>query len=936
MKKKIAVFLAASMALSMIPVSAFARTNNYVNKTVTVEKGHITSSSDGINLVIKDNNGDLAHEGSAEFVIELDGAEWTSALVSSMNADTHTDTGSGSIEVSHVSDTKAKVEIISASSESVSYTEALSYDEDETYYTDKDGTVFQGTFTDKDDFDNYVKEHDLYIKKIGAEKENSYDSEKVYYKDEALSQEITLADDFGTYSELYEMVSEDVYEKASSYDAGKEYFLKSGEEGAESYEKVDFSIKHYVEEKGAYVEKEGFEKASSYDSSADYYVSASDEADKKVFSSEDEFDYYVNAHTLYVKSVKTVSQPTYFYIPIYAKITEKGEAVISVDSKASVVSSGSYTFANAIAGSAKAKIKGDVPISDDGTEIKDIYIEETTGGSLEEGQRVTLKLSKNFKFESKGELKVIIGDIEISDYRIEDDREISFKISKASTKASDILISGIVIEPDDADTGDTAEITISGAGINKGSFEIGEYSDYGTEIYIYDEDEEMPVFYSGNVYDEEDDITLPITIEEIIPDSINVKRKITFTFPDGVMVVTAETGAEGEAETGVYVYEDSDDDANNNWQGSLGTSGNSSTAKVEIKKNVVTISGIEPDKESDEIIMTFAFNLAIAPDFTGDVDVTVSGSALDNEKTLTVAEVEKPFTVEAKTNNVNIDYRNVPVSDITITESYAGALAEEEYIVLKAENMNFEKGVTYEVTKGDLEIDKLTVDSSEGTITLKVKEESSKESTIVISDIELYLSRMLPSGGYDLLITDCRNGRYDYGEYDCTYFESCHAPRTDKDSYFDADDVTAVEDYIKVVTSGRDKDDSTLTTDIVVPIGEKTIYAGGKAIDIDVPAYLSQEGYTMLPVRAVAEALDAVVTWDKPTKTVSILYGSRIISMKVNSKIITVNGTLIAAEKAVEIKDNRAFLSMRFLGYALGMTEADMRYDKDLKIAYFN
>ena len=43
-------------------------------------------------------------------------------------------------------------------------------------------------------------------------------------------------------------------------------------------------------------------------------------------------------------------------------------------------------------------------------------------------------------------------------------------------------------------------------------------------------------------------------------------------------------------------------------------------------------------------------------------------------------------------------------------------------------------------------------------------------------------------------------------------------------------------------------------------------------IEIDAPAFLYQDSYTMLPVRAVAETLDCGVSWDENTQTVNIKY----------------------------------------------------------------
>ena len=61
------------------------------------------------------------------------------------------------------------------------------------------------------------------------------------------------------------------------------------------------------------------------------------------------------------------------------------------------------------------------------------------------------------------------------------------------------------------------------------------------------------------------------------------------------------------------------------------------------------------------------------------------------------------------------------------------------------------------------------------------------------------------------------------------------------------------------------KDDTTIT----IKIGNNIFYKNGEAIDFDVPAHLIN-GRTLIPVRAVAQALDSRVEWDGDLRLVSI------------------------------------------------------------------
>ena len=93
----------------------------------------------------------------------------------------------------------------------------------------------------------------------------------------------------------------------------------------------------------------------------------------------------------------------------------------------------------------------------------------------------------------------------------------------------------------------------------------------------------------------------------------------------------------------------------------------------------------------------------------------------------------------------------------------------------------------------------------------------------------------------------------------------------------------------------------------------------------------------MLPVRAVATALginNNNVLWDQATKTVTILYGQRIITMTVGESVVYVNGSAIPASSSVEIVDGRTFLGLRDLATALGVV--DITWDAATQTATLN
>ncbi|MPM90515.1 hypothetical protein SDC9_137636 [bioreactor metagenome] len=110
------------------------------------------------------------------------------------------------------------------------------------------------------------------------------------------------------------------------------------------------------------------------------------------------------------------------------------------------------------------------------------------------------------------------------------------------------------------------------------------------------------------------------------------------------------------------------------------------------------------------------------------------------------------------------------------------------------------------------------------------------------------------------------------------------------------------------------------TKKIVITVGAATMAAGTETVTLDAPAYINAENYTMLPLRAIAEAFNATVNWDDATKTVTILSGQRIISMTIGSKTMYINGTPVAMNTAPEITSSRTFVPVRDLANSLGIS----------------
>lgn len=106
--------------------------------------------------------------------------------------------------------------------------------------------------------------------------------------------------------------------------------------------------------------------------------------------------------------------------------------------------------------------------------------------------------------------------------------------------------------------------------------------------------------------------------------------------------------------------------------------------------------------------------------------------------------------------------------------------------------------------------------------------------------------------------------------------------------------------------------------DILVKVNDKLIVFDVKPIIIN--------DRTMVPLRAIFEALGAQVTWDGETKTIYGSKGSNIIILQIDNAKAFVNSAEVVLDVAPQIIDGRTLVPTRFIAEALG---ADVKWDAD-------
>ena len=664
--------------------------------------------------------------------------------------------------------------------------------------------------------------------------------------------------------------------------------------------------------------------------------------------------------------VSTIGEGT----AIKLKSTSVGKkATISVEGD--LVTTDDLTFAEVKDTGIKASVKKVAEVAEEETTAleRELKIEANVGNFVK-GQKFDLKLSGSFEFTSlaDGDAYKVISSVKGED-------KVTIMVTKAGLDTITIKADAMVIDANTAKAGTECKLTVKAV---RPSYEevtkndvVAEstgtatdlvkdtFSDTAEAVVVakvvdntvtlsVDEDDDVPVIYSGvnvanyGITDDSDHVSLEVTLKESAAGALDVKKAIDLDLPDGVYVTDVELTKTDNAATAL--------------NGTNQTAVDKNDFKEAYKKGDEkgfefarrTFVATDDRNINDKMELSFKLTLIAEPDFEGDVKLKLSGDGFDKAQEVTIAKFVKPYTVEAAQNDLIIDYRNTKVpTNVVVKEAEEGLWKKDQMdFNFNVDYMTFEDDATYTVDdKSDLEVKAL-----KGTkMGFKVTDESSDTAAAVtISDVSLYMSRSIAAGAYDLDLMTAPGQKMLTEEALCTASDDGEAKKAGE--YYVADVIdmkydkgwedkfyTVKEGFINVITAGRDQDDASFTKKVVVPVGEKYLIAGEEQVALDVPAYISAAGYTMLPVRAVATALginNNNVLWNQASKTVTILYGQRIITMVAGQKVVTVNGNTIPASASVQIKDGRTFLPMRDLATALGVT--DITWDAATKTATMN
>ncbi|MBP1760849.1 MAG: Metallo beta lactamase family protein [Firmicutes bacterium] len=96
-----------------------------------------------------------------------------------------------------------------------------------------------------------------------------------------------------------------------------------------------------------------------------------------------------------------------------------------------------------------------------------------------------------------------------------------------------------------------------------------------------------------------------------------------------------------------------------------------------------------------------------------------------------------------------------------------------------------------------------------------------------------------------------------------------------------------------------------------------TVNLDGRQLAFEVPPAI-EDGRTLVPLRAIFEAMGATVSWDQATQTASAVKDGTTVVLRIGSTKPTINGKVKQLDVPAKIVNGRTLAPLRFVGEAFG------------------
>lgn len=457
------------------------------------------------------------------------------------------------------------------------------------------------------------------------------------------------------------------------------------------------------------------------------------------------------------------------------------------------------------------------------------------------------------------------------------------------------------INPDkDANYGEV-EVSISGDVCDDHDVVVAKYADYGVDVTV----DSVEDIKAGKFAQELD----TITIEENVSGTLIDGRDLTLVFPEWVKITDASVSFSGVA--GDFVAPDGTD---NELDISI-DEGTTGTTKGKIKVDLeISVEG----NKSGEIEMTVEGKKAgIAEDIklvVGNAVALVSASA-DATKDVKIGvqaqEIGTITITELVKEAINEEPNGTIAGKITLTLPEGVWFAAKPKVEVTEGNLEIESdNITLSATAGG---------TADGVLNIPIDGDSTKVSTLTITGAKVTVDRTVPTGDLFVRVGGgaiIENSKANKGWLDGAAADPAGAADTVDEGEFDTG--TAVKLKIANIITPAPGEVSG-TSVFTIGSTTYTVNGIEKTMDV-APYIKGDRTYIPVRfVAQAAGVADNNIIWNEADQSVILIKGDRVVKLVIGSSELLINGIAVTMDAAPEIVDpGRTMLPLRAVTQALG------------------
>lgn len=607
-------------------------------------------------------------------------------------------------------------------------------------------------------------------------------------------------------------------------------------------------------------------------------------------------------------------------IPLETTV-KTGEAKVSIVNKGgTTVSNETFVFATTSDKLVNVSVDKTIPSFYKGGEIADILLEEAYKDAFAAPgvNKIQLTIQNDdFIFDTVGTPKLEYGfsnsannSVDLSSMvAIQTDKqvlEITLPNGLTADSIGQLRLKGIKVKST-SKTPELGELKIDVTGkctTEQRDVVVGKITEYGNTLAV--KEDKVVEIVAGQSK------AVEFTLSENVEDSMVKDREVEFKLDKGYFAVEVK---DDEVQTKQNLIDQITSIKNDNTEVTI----------ADVIEDVIVedekVVGFTMKLPATEKIDKFNFkaNVFVGLEESGEVKLSVSGRGIGEEISKVIVNAKKSIDVTSEVAVIKTGLKGQKAGKITITETEKEMIKKGNVEIV----LPYERGITFAAkpevkVTGDLQVGKVTIEDVENSknqvvaqkVVIPVTRASKTASTIEIANFTIDTDRTVAEGKYDVKVG---------GE----------ALTSNADSI-------KVEDFITIGTAntedlvgsnGLAKGTSTFV------IGENKYTINGVEKQMDACSYIEAPGYTMVPVRYVAEAFGITgnnIMFAKGTAT--IFAGNRTIQLTNNSDVAIVNGVQVKLATKVVMKDGRTYAPIGEVAQLLGVSK---EWNNETKTATF-